>query len=75
LQSQIYDLKTETTDAGAQAEGPCTVIGIKASIDQVVAKFKGGVVVPDQVRGLLVASSSYSGGSVCEGNLKLDGNC
>ncbi|HRR74304.1 MAG TPA: SUMF1/EgtB/PvdO family nonheme iron enzyme [Myxococcota bacterium] len=50
LQSQIYDLKTETTDAGAQAEGPCTVIGIKGCIDQVVAILKEGGVVPTAQR-------------------------
>ena len=50
LQSQIYDLKTETTDVGAQAEGPCTVIGIKGCIDQVVAILKEGGVVPTAQR-------------------------
>ncbi len=50
LQSQIYDLKTETTDTGAQAEGPCTVIGIKGCIDQVVAILKEGGVVPTAQR-------------------------
>ncbi|OQC41025.1 MAG: Serine/threonine-protein kinase pkn1 [Deltaproteobacteria bacterium ADurb.Bin058] len=44
LQSVIYDLRTETTDDGAEAQGPCTVAGIKASIDRVVAIFKGEVV-------------------------------
>jgi formylglycine-generating enzyme required for sulfatase activity len=48
LQSQIYDLKTETTEMGAEAKGPCTEKGIAASIDQVVAIFKGGVVAPAQ---------------------------
>jgi len=41
LQSVIYDLRTETSDKGADARGPCTAAGIMASIDQVVAKFKG----------------------------------
>ncbi len=41
LQSQIYDLRTETTVKGAEAQGPCTETGIKASIDQVVAKLQG----------------------------------
>ncbi len=43
LQSVIYDLRTETTDKGADGRGPCTVAGIMAGIDQVVAKFKGEV--------------------------------
>ncbi|HOE82517.1 MAG TPA: SUMF1/EgtB/PvdO family nonheme iron enzyme [Myxococcota bacterium] len=71
LQSQIYDLKTETTDAGAEAEGPCTVAGIKASIDLVVAKFKGGAVVPapstqdlDKGGGTAKITSSPSGAEV-----------
>ena len=41
LQAVIYDLMTETTDKGAEAQGPCTETGIKASIDQVVAKLQG----------------------------------
>jgi len=44
LQSQIYDLRTETTERGAEAKGPCTEKGIAASIDRVVAIFKGEVV-------------------------------
>ncbi len=44
LQSVIYDLRTETSDKGADGRGPCTVAGIMAGIDQVVAKFKGEVV-------------------------------
>ena len=40
--------KTETTEMGAEAKGPCTEKGIAASIDQVVAIFKGGVVAPAQ---------------------------
>jgi len=44
LQAVIYDLRTETTDKGAEAQGPCTETGIKASIDRVVANFKGEAV-------------------------------
>ena len=44
LQSAIYDLRTETTERGAEAKGPCTEEGIAASIDKVVAKFKGEIV-------------------------------
>ena len=55
LQSVIYDLRTETTDDGAEAQGPCTVAGIKASIDRVVAIFKGEVVT---------SSGPVSGGRV-----------
>lgn len=40
LQSQIYDLKKETTEKGVEAQGPCTIAGIKASIDQVITKLK-----------------------------------
>ncbi len=57
LQSVIYDLRTETTDDGAEAQGPCTVAGIKASIDRVVAIFKGEVASTGPVSGGRVETS------------------
>ena len=41
--SQIYDIKTETMEKVAEATGSCTEEGIAASIDRVIAAFKGEV--------------------------------
>ena len=43
LLSQIYDIKTETMEKVAEATGSCTEEGIAASIDRVIAAFKGEV--------------------------------
>ncbi|OQC40877.1 MAG: PEGA domain protein [Deltaproteobacteria bacterium ADurb.Bin058] len=51
LQAVIYDLKTETAERGAEAQGPCTVSGIMASIDRVIAIFTGKVTATDSSRG------------------------
>ncbi len=38
----VYDLRTEATDSGASAEGPCTEAGVSLAIRRVVAQLTGG---------------------------------
>ncbi len=61
LLSQIYDLKTEATEGGAEAKGPCTEDGVAASIDQVVTQLYRVVA---RLKGVVLATGPSIGGRV-----------